>query len=85
MRSAKEILESLGFNKEAPESTKNAFLNNLKRAAQENQKAEVIEPNFVPTINPSMNFNEAQKQEQQLSFDPDLLGNKTNIRLKVGS
>ena len=42
MHKAKDLLEMLGFNKEASESTKEAFLKNLSRAAQASEKAEVI-------------------------------------------
>ncbi len=81
MRSAKDILKELGFNPSAPDSTKNAFLKNLKKAAQENQKAEVIEPSFKSTVT----IEEKKSSEQQLSFDLELLGPKTDVRLKVGS
>ena len=37
MRHTSEILEELGFNEDAPESTKQAFLNHLNNAARASQ------------------------------------------------
>lgn len=68
MHSAKDILKALGFNAQAPESTKTAFLNQLSRAANELQKAEVIEPNFTSRSEEHL--------PEQLSFDSKLLGFK---------
>jgi len=42
MRSAKVLLEQMGFNEHASESTKRAFLKSLQNSLQTNQKAEVI-------------------------------------------
>lgn len=38
-----ELLEALGFKKDAPESSKNAFLRHLLKAAQVPQSAVTIE------------------------------------------
>lgn len=80
MKSAKEILESLGFNAQSPSSTQRAFLQHLEKAAQQNYKAEVIEPEFGQKPKyPSPN-----SELQQLSFDSKLLGSMEK-KLKFGS
>lgn len=57
MRRASEILEQLGFNKEAPESTKDAFLKHLIRSSRQKSRSQVPQP----------------VSEPQLSFDADVL------------
>jgi len=62
MRHTSEILKELGFNEEAPESTKRAFLNHLKNAARaaEAEKSTYSSTNAPPPAAPI---------PQQLSFD----------------
>lgn len=70
MHSSKDILKALGFNKEAPDSTKEAFLKQLAQAAKSVEKAEVIEPNFK----------NSPQESEQLSFDAQLLGVKYQVK-----
>ena len=64
MRKAEDILKELGFNKEAPESTQNAFLRHLQKAAKHCEKAEVI-----PVPSPRSTKKTIATPEAQLSFD----------------
>lgn len=65
MRKAEDILRDLAFNKEAPESTKQAFLKNLQKAMCESDKGEVI----PVTLNRSQKDPLSASTDAQLSFD----------------
>ena len=72
MRCVKDLLKDMGFNADAPEGTKDAFLKHLMRAAQQTGNPENRSQDSAPRPLAS-----AKKEEpQQLSFDPEILGLK---------
>ena len=70
MNDLKSILEQMGFNKDAPESTKQAFLKNLERAANEGRVTSVT-PELDQIRNADSNYQQDFKKQTkgQLSFD----------------
>lgn len=62
MRRAAEILKELGFNSHSSPSVQNAFVRHLKASAAA-LSAQNISANTKPELS-----------EQQLSFDPEILG-----------
>ena len=75
MRKAADILKEMAFNKDAPNSTKEALLKNMQKALKENTKAEVVPIETKKT--------ETTDEPQQLSFNFDQHWNQTNM--KVGN
>lgn len=68
MRRAHDILKELGFNPEAPEGGRNAFLNHLVKHAADS----LARPQASATESVTEENKEANKGEQ-LSFDPKIL------------
>lgn len=66
MRKAEDILKNLAFNKYAPESTKQAFVKNLRRALKESDKGEILP---VSSATRGSKNKKASNVEAQLSFD----------------
>ncbi|MCB0341560.1 MAG: hypothetical protein H6626_11550 [Pseudobdellovibrionaceae bacterium] len=64
MKHVGQILEELGFNKEAPLSTQKAFLKHLEQAAQDLRPVNHVKPEPQPEKNRA-------SQPLQLSFDFD--------------
>jgi hypothetical protein len=66
MQSAGSLLKKMAFNKNAPESTKDAFIKHMQKALRDSEKAEVIPVERSPA-------QEAVKTTppQQLCFDLD--------------
>lgn len=64
MRKAEDLLKEMAFNKDAPESTKQAFLKNLRKALKESDKGEV-----VPVSSAISKVKKPLLKETQLSFD----------------
>ncbi len=55
MRKAEDILKDLAFNKQAPESTKEAFLKSLCQSLKEGDKGEVV-PVKTPLTDTQLSF-----------------------------
>lgn len=66
MRKAEDILKDLAFNISAPESTKEAFLKNLRKAARECEKGDVV-PVSSAQVRPRKRT--TLPTHSQLSFD----------------
>lgn len=62
MRRARDILKDLGFNKDAPVGSRDAFLRHLMKHASESVARSTPEKEKTVTEN-----------EEQLSFDPQIL------------
>lgn len=79
MRRAEDILKDLAFSKEAPESTKTAFLKHLQQALRSGDKAEVIPSPF------SQKSCELKKASapHQLSFDSEIMSPSGHLQKKT--
>lgn len=66
MRKAEDILKDMAFNKDAPESTKDALLKNLRKAMKESEKGEVVP---VSSATPKPRKGKTLITDTQLSFD----------------
>lgn len=80
MKSAKDILQDLGFNKNAPDATKEAFLKNLINSAEGSANRSQIKTNTLASPS-ARHFNQLP---QQLEFDlgtEDLCANDPNKKV----
>ena len=66
MRKAEDILKDMAFNKDAPESTKEALLKNLRKAMKESEKGEVVP---VSSATPKTKKEKILLTDTQLCFD----------------
>ena len=73
MRKASDILKEMAFNKDAPESTKEALLKNMRKALTENSKAEVV----------PIESKNTKDEPKQMSFDFDQYWNQNNLKVRA--
>lgn len=77
MRQPSEILKELGFNEDAPESTKRAFVKHLERAMSTEISTSPRPENSTPTEQLSFEFS---YQTEEVESDQLELPLKTNLQ-----
>lgn len=68
MKKMKELMEALGFNKDASEGAKKAFINHLIREAHFQDLRRNPQAKPLQIVAPQPQTSETQKEDQQLSF-----------------